>query len=565
MTHHTGNGGELSAPVRSRFFHGMLLDDWRLLREQRYGIEMRRLLTRVGHGAGVACGLGAHAAGDDGDQVIVDPGVALDGRGREIVVTESFCIEDPAQPTDDCGRPRGDRVAGGTLTVCVAYHECDAEPTPVLVADCDTGERCAPGAVRERYRVILRPGDADPPAGLSPEQCARIFPDAPPAGFDRRRAACEATAGPCPGPGPDCVAVATLRISDGRLKAVEACAPATIVPSNARLLDLLLCLADRVDACCAATPAHAHRTLHYVSGDAQSAPSGSELAEPLVVEVRDENGAPAGGEQVGFRAIGGGGSVPGADASGVLVVPSGADGRAEARWRLGPQSTLNTLEATIVGGGRIAFHALAGGRTSGHPPYVEAIWPPNGARLAPVGAHPAQLDFRRWLARPRIELVFEREMQPAQLDQHEDWLRVWRVVPQGDREPVRVERMQLALIPPAEHEPLVDEPGARAQWEVEVDGRESPARYVVQVRAQDGVHEIRADADPKDLLDPDFDGTRLDAEQLDRLWDTEADELPHDVWEALEGTGSLEGHPHSGDGTAGGRLHSWFEIGTEER
>jgi hypothetical protein len=291
MPHHTltnANGHALSAPVRNRYFYGKLLDVHHLQLEQRYFIEKLRLLNRVALGWGVLCGLEVEVR--DG-KLVVRPGIAIDGCGREIVVTDWFEVDDPWALTDECGRPTGERDEDGPVVLCLAYHECDIEPAPVLVADCDVREECVPGAVRERFRLLVR-REAEHRVGLTPEQCRAIFwppeederededapalparpwerfagparesialppelatvveerPDAP--ATTLRERVCAALLGPCVAPEDDCVPLATLVRRDDTI-IVEECRTRTAVYSNATLLDLILCLAERVEECC---------------------------------------------------------------------------------------------------------------------------------------------------------------------------------------------------------------------------------------------------------------------------------------------------------------------------
>ena len=152
--------GELTAPQRNHFFYGKMMGVRHFQMEQEYFNRKRWLLNRVGLGSGVLCGLEVVVA-DNGTSVWVRPGVAIDGLGREVIVPGPYCIEDPRQPTDDCGRPAGDPIAGaGVVTLSVCYHECDSEPVPVLVADCDTRGECAPSVVKERYHLLIKEGRA---------------------------------------------------------------------------------------------------------------------------------------------------------------------------------------------------------------------------------------------------------------------------------------------------------------------------------------------------------------------------------------------------------------------
>jgi hypothetical protein len=67
----------------------------------------------------------------------------------------------------------------------------------------------------------------------------------------RREALCDLLDDPCDcGEGEVCVPLAAGLLRDGRIVQLETCAVRPRVYSNAVLLDLILCLAERVDACC---------------------------------------------------------------------------------------------------------------------------------------------------------------------------------------------------------------------------------------------------------------------------------------------------------------------------
>src|SRR3954447_22852520 len=74
----------LVAPQRNRFFHGKMMDVHHFELETSYGIGMRRLLNRLVTGSGVVCGLDVLKG--DACAVEITGGVAIDRRGREIVV-----------------------------------------------------------------------------------------------------------------------------------------------------------------------------------------------------------------------------------------------------------------------------------------------------------------------------------------------------------------------------------------------------------------------------------------------------------------------------------------------
>ena len=84
-------------------------------------------------------------------------------------------------------------------------------------------------------------------------------------------------------------------------------------------------------------------TPRIISGDAQSDTVDVTLAQPFVVEVRDENGAVFEGVPVVFTITAGGGTIEPA------IATTDADGRAESRLRLGSDPGTNTVEVSIEG------------------------------------------------------------------------------------------------------------------------------------------------------------------------------------------------------------------------
>ena len=72
-----------------------------------------------------------------------------------------------------------------------------------------------------------------------------------PGTLDRRRRLCECTSGPCPASVDARVPLAVLALQpDGTPGRVETCAVRKRLYSNETLLDLILCLAERLDECC---------------------------------------------------------------------------------------------------------------------------------------------------------------------------------------------------------------------------------------------------------------------------------------------------------------------------
>jgi hypothetical protein len=534
---------QLATPVRNRYFYGKLLDVYHFELEQNYANRKRWLLNRLGLGAGVLCGLEVELT-DEG-KVWVRPGVAIDPYGREIIVPAPYCIEDPTQPTDRLGRPDGEPLDSGELTICLAYQECDSEPVPVLVGDCDTSEDCAASTVRERYRIYLREGLPETrPGHVSAEECTTIFPYNPDEDFDRRITASEILSGPCAEPETECVVLGTVLIDDGEIE-LDAFTYRTITYSNQMLYDLLLCLADRIEECCRV------RILRYVSGDAQTGVPGSTLEAPLVVEVVDGDGNPLSGQVVNFRVRGGDGSVDPASFT------TGDDGQAGTRWVLG-RAGLNTAEASLNNGAQVAFMAVAEAEDDDDDrdlPVIVGVRPANAEVMSPE-TMPIEA-IQRWLRQPRIELLFDRRMNEADLNNSFEWLRVWQITMENDEVMVRPVGVQLMGIDPTEAGFLT------VYGLTPRDTVNEVTRYLIQIRAEGG--NIR-DTNGQ-LLDAEFRGTALTRELWEAIWEIDGERLfdlePElsQVWNAFVDTGATL--PQSGNNAEGGRFHSWFELRLE--
>ena len=93
------------------------------------------------------------------------------------------------------------------------------------------------------------------------------------------------------------------------------------------------------------------RTLDKVSGDEQEDTAGAALAEPFVVEVRDQNGNPLAGATVNFAVTAGDGTLSATTAT------TDADGRAATTLTLGRTPGTNTVRATVAGLQPVTFTA----------------------------------------------------------------------------------------------------------------------------------------------------------------------------------------------------------------
>lgn len=162
----------LSAPRRNHFFYGKRMDVQHFQMEQNYGKLKQWLLNRLALGKGVLCGLEVVA---EGDKLCVEPGVAIDGYGREILVPHRICL-DPWEIPEECGRAARHRSKDERhqVTLSLCYRECLTDYAPVQVSDCHTKEACAPDTTVETYHLDVRDGWPKPDEDL----CAKLKGDA---------------------------------------------------------------------------------------------------------------------------------------------------------------------------------------------------------------------------------------------------------------------------------------------------------------------------------------------------------------------------------------------------
>jgi hypothetical protein len=281
----------LAAPRRNNYFYGKRLDVPHFRMEQDYGKEKQWLLNRLSLGKGVLCGL--DVTGQYG-QVCVAPGVAIDGLGREIIVPLKTCIDPWAPPPLCCGEdpqpPPVDRNATRVVTLWLCYRECLADMMPVLVAECDIRQECAPGTIVETFALKIT--DGLPRELGDPTWCGALHPGPTPSPTPSPRPSPSPTPNPTPWPSPTawpaptgsttwptgyrmserellcsllendccppdgdpCVPIAALLLQGGQIAQIETCRYRPRIYSNAVLLDLILCLMLRIEECCGQPP-----------------------------------------------------------------------------------------------------------------------------------------------------------------------------------------------------------------------------------------------------------------------------------------------------------------------
>jgi hypothetical protein len=229
----------LHPPRRNRYYAGKTLAVADLEMEQDYLRGADAQLARLVLGAGVVCGLevtAGHAGTRPG--ILVSPGLALDPWGRRIVVPRGVEVALPAQAP---------LPASMVVRLCYAADEADFAPSPL--GDDDGGSEA--GTWVEGHRVEIRAGTVPPVSGDCSEATLELIRSGEVAQALEvlARAACAA---PASDPG---VTLATITAqADGSLT-VDAHAARAVVPTNVALLQLIACLAARVEECCAASSA----------------------------------------------------------------------------------------------------------------------------------------------------------------------------------------------------------------------------------------------------------------------------------------------------------------------
>jgi hypothetical protein len=130
-----------SGTVRPNFFPGRVLTADDLREEQEYHREKHRRHLQMLHGLGVVDGLDVDVAAD-GATLSIDPGMAIDEYGREIVLDDMVVVPiPPGAPSPSC--------------VVVRYAERLVDVVPVA----DGGTE--PSHIEEGCEVLLEPGPCE--------------------------------------------------------------------------------------------------------------------------------------------------------------------------------------------------------------------------------------------------------------------------------------------------------------------------------------------------------------------------------------------------------------------
>ena len=147
----------LHTPKRSHYTDGALLTARDFQAEQDYHRGHRQRHNALLHGTGTVCGLKIIEHPSDGCQrshLVIEPGLALDCCGREIVVPERTLIEvaDYLRAHPELReRLNGERH----LTVGLRRVDTGADPVPTILPGCDAPDGLQFSRVCEGFEVVL--------------------------------------------------------------------------------------------------------------------------------------------------------------------------------------------------------------------------------------------------------------------------------------------------------------------------------------------------------------------------------------------------------------------------
>jgi hypothetical protein len=164
---------ELPAAKRLNYFTGQFLTEGDFRAEQDYHIGKHRQHNHYLHGRGTVCGLKVvqHPNPDCRDRfVLIEPGLALDCCGREVVVKETIYVDLlkhlAGQDSNGDGKNEAGQPEPQSLLISLCYAECGTEFVPALYSECGCDEKvCEPNRVSESFEVKVELVDQLPQDG----------------------------------------------------------------------------------------------------------------------------------------------------------------------------------------------------------------------------------------------------------------------------------------------------------------------------------------------------------------------------------------------------------------
>lgn len=142
-----------AAYARENYYFGKMLTARGLQSEQQYLNEKRWLINRYGIGWGVLCGLKVVPDPNNPCNVIVQPGMALDRYGHEILVNKPYVVSLQGH-CEKSTEGEDKETENDTLCIKIRYKECRSDPSPIPVEECGHLEtQCAYNRTIETYKI----------------------------------------------------------------------------------------------------------------------------------------------------------------------------------------------------------------------------------------------------------------------------------------------------------------------------------------------------------------------------------------------------------------------------
>lgn len=143
---------------RLKYFHGMLLSEEDFQDEQHYYREKQKLRNRFLHGAGILQGLRLKESTKAINQVTIEPGLAIDCNGNEILVCNEYTVNletEIAHFANQVVCLSPPLTTHPRLYIGIQYCECESDPVEQYALECENG-RLAPQFSRVREGFCVR-------------------------------------------------------------------------------------------------------------------------------------------------------------------------------------------------------------------------------------------------------------------------------------------------------------------------------------------------------------------------------------------------------------------------
>jgi DNA-binding beta-propeller fold protein YncE len=157
--------------TRNHYFTGKWLTERDFSDEQAFHVGKQRRHNRTLHGSGVVCGLRVRQHPNESCRnrfVIIEPGVAVDCCGRELVVLDEVTVDLRTLYLEEWQAIHGANSQPEELhllQLAICYEECPTEEVPVMFDDCSCdGNATMANRILEtvRFRVLIDSAETIP-------------------------------------------------------------------------------------------------------------------------------------------------------------------------------------------------------------------------------------------------------------------------------------------------------------------------------------------------------------------------------------------------------------------